>query len=715
MSLFFKRVFNSTQGQASLVSRVAIRSASFAPTLLLLFVLFGLAVPHEVHAAATWNPLTWPGAILSGVAKEFAEGAGKLFASFLFVLVQLMAGLLFVVGMGLNWVVLVTVFQFSTYFGNSSGMLLAWTTLRDLANIILLFGFVWIGLQTILNVGHHFSVGKALPRLLIFAILINFSLFISEAIVDVANVFTAVMYEQAGSIDCKQAVNQVDCVNIGISGNVIGAIGFGSLFEPGAFDAYKEIWNSSTDPGQAILAGFLSLIFMIVLVTVFLAASIMLLIRSIVLIFVLVLSPLGFVGMAVPQFEEQAQKWWKMLISNAFFAPVLFLLLFISLKIMEGAKATFGQGVSFAAAVMSPGVNMGGILILFGLMIGFIIFSLIAAKSMGAFGADFATNTAGKMTGAMTLGAGGFVARRTVGRAANWAERKVRDSQFSDTEWGRRTASVLNKGATASFDLRGSNMVKSAAKAGNLDFGAVSKGGSHGYHGIEEAGVKVRTDYAKTLKGRTETQEEFETRKNSLKETADKAEEALIPAQEFAANAERDVETKQQELADLRSQVARTPNNPVLQNKLIQVEQELTQRQAENVKAQKGLSDATTALTEARKAETEATKGRITAKQQQEKYADMLHDKATGALPGGVVRYPGGRPSTGRGVGVTLGEHVFHNASEAIKKEANKSDNDRLKDTIDALAKKTEKLDTSVKSAGSGGGDSHGGGGGDHH
>lgn len=672
------------------------------------FLFLFLLIPAPAHAGIF-------GDLGDKVVTALADFAGKVLASFLFVVLGVFALLLKAVGVALNWVVLVTVFQFSTYFGNSAGMLLAWTTLRDLANIILLFGFVWIGLQTILNIGHHFSVGKALPRLLIFAILINFSLFISEAIVDVSNVFTAVMYEQAGDVDCKSSSNQTECVNKGISGQVIGAIGFSSILSTDSFGRMKEIWAADTEGVQASFGMLLGIIFIVVLITVFLAASIMLLMRSIILIFVLVLSPLGFVGMAIPQFEEQAQKWWKMLISNSFFAPILFLLLFISLKIMEGVQSTFGQGVTFFDLIISANSNMGGLLIMFGLMTGFLIFSLIAAKSMGAFGADFATNTAGKMTGAMTLGAGGFVARRTVGRAANWAERKVRDSQFSDTEWGRRTASVLNKGATASFDLRGSNMVKSAAKAGNLDFGAVSKGGSHGYHGIEEAGVKVRTDYAKTLKGRTETQEEFETRKNSLKETADKAEEALIPAQEFAANAERDVETKQQELADLRSQVARTPNNPVLQNKLIQVEQELTQRQAENVKAQKGLSDATTALTEARKAETEATKGRITAKQQQEKYADMLHDKATGALPGGVVRYPGGRPSTGRGVGVTLGEHVFHNASEAIKKEANKSDNDRLKDTIDALAKKTEKLDTSVKSAGSGGGDSHGGGGGDHH
>lgn len=667
-----------------------------------------LTTPVEAHAMFGW--------VLDEVGNGIAQGAGKIFASFLFVIVQLLAGLLMVVGMGLNWVVLVTVFQFSTYFGNSAGMLLAWTTLRDLANIILLFGFVWIGLQTILNVGHHFSVNKALPRLLIFAILINFSLFISEAIIDVSNVFTAVLYEQAGSIDCRESANQRECVNIGITGNVIGALGFSDILGIGAaHSVYDDIWSSDTNAGNAVLAGVLNLIFIIVLIAVFIAITIMLMIRAVVLIFVLVLSPLGFVGMAIPQFEEQSQKWWKMLISNAFFAPVFFILFFVSLKIMDGAKATFSQGNSFGSIISSPDVNAGGLLILFGLMIGFLIFSLIAAKNMGAFGADFATNTAGKMTGAMTFGAGAFVARRTVGRAANWAERKVRDTPFGETEWGRRTASVLNKGATSSFDFRATNSLKNVAKAGKLDFGSGSKGAAHGYHGIEEDGVDVRKKYGKSLSGRKETIEEFEARRTGLAKNIEKTEETLVQAQENVANTQREFETKQQEVANLRAQVARTPNNPVLQNKLIQAEQELAKKQTESTQAEKTLTEATNALAEARKAEAEAVRGRISAKEQQEKYADVLHAKSAGPLPGGVLRYPGQRPSTGRGIGITLGEHVFHNASEAVRREANKSDNDRLKDTIDALAKKTETLETSVKSAGSGGGDSHGGGGGGHH
>lgn len=703
MSFFFKKTTNSTRGDSSLISRALVKSASFAPTLLLFFVLFGLAIPHEVQAAATWNPLTWPGAILGGVAKEFAEGAGKLFASFLFVLVQLMAGLLFVVGMGLNWVVLVTVFQFSTYFGNSSGMLLAWTTLRDLANIILLFGFVWIGLQTILNVGHHFSVGKALPRLLIFAILINFSLFISEAIVDVANVFTAVMYEQAGSMDCKQAANQVECVNIGISGNVIGAIGFSSLLSPGAFDTYGTIWNDSTDPGQAILAGFLSLIFMIVLVTVFLAASIMLLIRSIVLIFVLVLSPLGFVGMAVPQFEEQAQKWWKMLISNAFFAPVLFLLLFISLKIMEGAKATFGQGVSFADAVMSPGVNMGGILILFGLMIGFLIFSLIAAKSMGAFGAEFATNTAGKMTGAMTFGAGAAVGRKFIGSWANNQAERMKAEGKHRTPEGMRQIARFEAMAKGSYDLRqakiaGVDVGKKAAGFARIDFGEGKKGGIVGeIHEKEEMHKKFAA---------------------SLKNTAEESRAMNYIDTQIAEKKIQD----QQELNDLEATQtveAQPLKDALADRKREAAEARATGNRAAMTLAETALSNATSEFNELRKTQELAKKNMedshkqwiATQEVEKKKISEAPQRQYSARLSAGPqADFLGDRGNRilKMAHGMTTSSVAEHHAAEAILKDLKKDQNQRLLEALTGVQSSLNKpAPATAASAPAAGGDGH--------
>ena len=59
--------------------------------------------------------------------------------------------LLGLVGSLFNWIVVITVFQFGSYFGNSTGLLTAWGILRDMGNIMLLFGFILMGVMIILT------------------------------------------------------------------------------------------------------------------------------------------------------------------------------------------------------------------------------------------------------------------------------------------------------------------------------------------------------------------------------------------------------------------------------------------------------------------------------------------------------------------------------------------------------------------------------------
>jgi hypothetical protein len=106
-----------------------------------------------------------------------------------------------IAGVLFNLVVVKTVFQFSQLIGNSPGLLLAWGILRDLGNMALLFGFIFMGLATILDL-HTYNAKKALPMLIIFAVLMNFSLFAAEGIIDTSNVFSTILYSQANNAPC---------------------------------------------------------------------------------------------------------------------------------------------------------------------------------------------------------------------------------------------------------------------------------------------------------------------------------------------------------------------------------------------------------------------------------------------------------------------------------------------------------------------------------
>ncbi|MCI0597814.1 hypothetical protein L0Y34_01955, partial [Candidatus Parcubacteria bacterium] len=293
---------------------------------------------------------------------------GKVIASIFLLFLQFFNVILGWVGGLFNWVMLTTVFQFSYYFANSEGMLLAWGILRDFANILLLFGFLYIGIQTILQI-NNFSVGKALPTLIIFAVLLNFSLFIAEAMVDVSNAIGSTFYNQAASVDCRNPQNAEECENKGIAAHIFAAAGVTDLMTEDS-DGLKRIRESNNGLlALVVVGGALALV--IATIGVLAAGAIIFISRAITLMFLLVTSPVGLAGMAVPQLQKWSDKWWDAFIQNIIFAPVFVLLILISLKILDGVRGSFiGPDEDLLTTLSGTGGNPGALLIFFTLVVG---------------------------------------------------------------------------------------------------------------------------------------------------------------------------------------------------------------------------------------------------------------------------------------------------------------------------------------------------------
>jgi hypothetical protein len=315
-----------------------------------------------------------------------ASSVGKVFAAVFLLLTSVFAIALGWMGSFFNFAMLVTVFQFANFFGNSDGLRLAWGLLRDLANIILLFGFIFIGIQTILDVS-HFDVKKTLPALIIAAVLLNFSLFIAEAMVDTANAVAASFYTQVGNIDCSQTGNDVDCANKGLAGHIMHATGITNIFSINGEDVAAIF--ASKDGVQEVSIWLGVLIFVIVLIGVFFVGSVMLVSRAVTLVILFITSPIAFAGMAIPQLNSMSTKWWGKLVDNILFAPVFVLLMLIGLRLIEGVRQAFvGDGQSLVTALRSSDTSVGGVFILFALVIGFMIAALLSAKEFSLMGSD---------------------------------------------------------------------------------------------------------------------------------------------------------------------------------------------------------------------------------------------------------------------------------------------------------------------------------------
>lgn len=491
-------------------------------------------------------------------------------------LALLLAGfILQIVGVLFNWTIIRTVFQFGTYFGTSDGMLLAWGIMRDIANITLLFGFIFMGVALILNLeggGHGHGGGmsprRAIPRLIIFAILLNFSLFASQVVIDVANSFSSVLASQAGQ-KCDEGTtggsgstqSLEDCANVGISGQVMAIAGISSVWDVDNLKNFvKKPYN------QAMVLLMLS-IFVLVTAVVLLAGCLMLIARAVILSFLMIVSPVGFAAMAIPPLKKIANQWWQTLLSQAFFAPIYLLLVLISLKVGGGIAANPDGQVSLANALIgNGGTSTAGnmqIILVFAVVIGFMVASLLAAKKFGAMGAEWGISTAGAVIGGGTVGLAGFAARRTIGAGAARVMQSDGFIKFARTNpaLGRLAYSGLNKGATASFDARG------AIKGAPIPLGTVSKAASHGYHGIEEAAVKARTDFAEKYLAQTHDEEDREDELNDEKSTLTSAKNNRDQAwrereRELKGNVQ---ELERQEKSTTAAQAAVTAQNTAIQ------------------------------------------------------------------------------------------------------------------------------------------------------
>lgn len=353
-------------------------------------------IPLTAHAGIPEDIGT---AVGNAVSAVFTGGLGVVLSpvtALMWIIYKISTMMLGVAGILFNWSVLIVVFEFSKYFGNSEGMTLAWGILRDFANIGLLFGFVFMGIATILDL-HKYPWTKALPKLIIYAVLLNFSLFATEAIIDTTNVVSASLYEQTyGQEQQCSAENWLGCmVNTGLAGVVLQKIQITSVYEEYSLEATASgIQDQMTRPVENILKYALLTLVVSIITIVFFAAASMLISRGVVLAFLMLVSPIGFAGMAIPQLEKLAQDWWKKLIDQALFAPVFILLLIASLRMTDGLKSLLGSGGLAAALSLTDVGNTTGTLMYFSLIVGFMVASLIMAQRFGIYGASTAVNSA---------------------------------------------------------------------------------------------------------------------------------------------------------------------------------------------------------------------------------------------------------------------------------------------------------------------------------
>jgi len=368
-----------------------------------------VAVPSSDGESGNKGNLTGPAAavvtVLAWIIYPFAYAAGLLLTFLIWMFIE--------------------VIQYN-HFIDVDTVIKGWVIIRDLCNMFFVLILLTIAFATILRV-ESYQLKKILPKLIIAAVLINFSRTIFGLIIDFGQVVMMTFvsgFAQFGANEFVKAfqINEY----LSFANTHISTEGVGVLATLGA-----------------LIAGFAALLITLVVVIVFLAIIVM---RIIMLWVYTILSPLVFLGHAFPAAQKYTQQIWSDFIKQVVTGPLLAFFVWLALTTAQPSAQElqnswagynpFGSGnanfqdqlqqerskVSGALSSIFTANNFQRYIIVIALLIG----GLMVTQQMGGF----AGQMAGKGMGWIQSGKG----LRGMTTIADFINRK-QDKGFQFGKW----------------------------------------------------------------------------------------------------------------------------------------------------------------------------------------------------------------------------------------------------------------------------------------
>jgi len=316
--------------------------------------------------------------------------------------------------------VLINVAQYNS-FVTAPAVGLGWSIVRDIVNMFFIVVLLIMAFGTILGVESYSVKGGKLTRLLIMAIVINFSRTLCGVMIDFGQVvmltFVSGFKDAAG-------------------GNFIEAMKINEVMQASDASASEGADASTT---AIVVSLILAVVMTAVATFVVIMMTIGLLIRIIYLWCLIVLSPIAFFLKAVPggQASGLYAKWWSKFTSNVVFGPLMAFFLWLSLAVVQqgdvasgfpakNEEETFADEVSAAFNSQSVQQFMIGVCLLLG---GYMMANEVAGETMGMAkqirqGAQSAVKRLAKTRAAQYLGRRAWAGTKTgIGMGVRGASR----------------------------------------------------------------------------------------------------------------------------------------------------------------------------------------------------------------------------------------------------------------------------------------------------
>ncbi len=337
---------------------------------------------------------------------------------------------------------------------------LSWAIFRDLANLSFIFILLYASINIILGT-NGYNVKAILTKVILVAVFINFSLFFTKITIDISNIVALQFYGKLVS----NSKTKVDDGTSGLTHGLMSSLGLTTFFttagEKHSTEPQQVVANKSNADRiwRLILTAIMGIVFITVTAFVLGAAAIMFVIRSAILIFLMMLSPLAFAATIIPGYSGEFEKWKTTLFKQAFFAPVymaLFYTVIITLSKWSLGKGGDGLNIETLAANSSGTVEIVfSFTILTVLMLG----CLMIAEKGGARGAGVASKW-GNALAKMPLN---FATNRAKGLGSNLSYR-LANSGLLQSVAGTKTGRFFGAGMALRAANRGASLQQKKIK-----------------------------------------------------------------------------------------------------------------------------------------------------------------------------------------------------------------------------------------------------------
>jgi len=341
-----------------------------------------------------------------------------------------------------------------------------WEVVRNISNILFVFALLYIGISFVIgtNVGNA-NPKKLLIYVVIIALIINFSLFITRVVVDAGNILARTLYSQIDLVGRNATETELE----GPDG--VKPLGFMliSLANPQQLMAAQSQESVSVGgtggAGQAanffIMITIGSIIFNLFLIYLFVTMAFFFLGRIVGIYYAMIFSPIAFASLTIPKGSNinfiGFNSWFKNLLGASFMAPLYLFFVYLTVKFLEigiPINPNVSGGHPVAQRFMS-------VLIPFALSIAFLIVGKDVAKKMaGEIGGRVASIATKAVTTAAGVGfagagmlAGGAIAGGRYLAAKTGATQRLQQAATSGRLrlFGMNLDNVARRGARAAL------------------------------------------------------------------------------------------------------------------------------------------------------------------------------------------------------------------------------------------------------------------------